>query len=56
LHKGKAVGEPPLLLSFSVWAAIMDAIKNPSLPIPASRERILRALYPQEFAKWETSP
>lgn len=56
LHKGKAVGEPPLLLSFSVWAAIMDAIKNPSLPIPASRERILRALYPEEFARWESSP
>jgi len=56
LHKGKAVGEPPLLLSFSVWAAIMDAIKTPSLPIPASRERILRALYPEEFARWESSP
>ncbi|WP_176737097.1 xanthine dehydrogenase molybdopterin binding subunit [Oligoflexus tunisiensis] len=53
LHRGKAVGEPPLLLSFSVWTAIMNAIKVSSLPIPASRERILRALYPDTFAKWE---
>jgi xanthine dehydrogenase large subunit len=53
MHRGKAVGEPPLLLSFSVWAAIMHAIKNPSLPIPASRERILRALHPDAFAAWE---
>jgi xanthine dehydrogenase large subunit len=53
LHRGKAVGEPPLLLSFSVWTAIMNAIKVSSLPIPASRERILRALYPESFAKWE---
>ncbi len=63
MHKGKAVGEPPLLLSFSVWAAIMNALSYdpelaktkvfPSLPIPASRERILRLLYPDAFAAWE---
>ncbi len=55
-HQGKAVGEPPLLLSFSVWAAIMDALhaRAPEVPfaalaIPASRERILRELYPEAF-------
>jgi xanthine dehydrogenase large subunit len=53
MHRGKAVGEPPLLLSFSVWTAIMDAIKTTSLPIPASKERILRALHPDAFAAWE---
>jgi xanthine dehydrogenase large subunit len=53
LHRGKAVGEPPLLLSFSVWTAIMNAIQCPNLPIPASRERILRALYPDKFQQWE---
>ncbi|HET9239494.1 MAG TPA: molybdopterin cofactor-binding domain-containing protein [Oligoflexus sp.] len=53
LHRGKAVGEPPLLLCFSVWAAIMQAIRNPSLPIPASKERIMRSLYPDAFAAWE---
>jgi xanthine dehydrogenase large subunit len=56
MHRGKAVGEPPLLLCFSVWAAIMNAINVTSLPIPASRERILRALYPEQFAKWEKTP
>ncbi|MDQ3232629.1 MAG: molybdopterin-dependent oxidoreductase, partial [Pseudobdellovibrionaceae bacterium] len=56
MHRGKAVGEPPLLLSFSVWAAIMNAIQVTSLPIPASRERILRALYPERFARWEKAP
>jgi xanthine dehydrogenase large subunit len=53
MHRGKAVGEPPLLLSFSVWAAIMNAIKTPVLPIPATKERILRTLYPDTFAAWE---
>ncbi len=53
MHRGKAVGEPPLLLSFSVWAAIMNAIRTPDLPIPASKERIMRALHPDAFAAWE---
>ena len=60
LHQGKAVGEPPLLLSFSVWAAIMDALSAEDaegafheLAIPATRERILRSLYPEVFARWE---
>ncbi|MFW7381942.1 MAG: xanthine dehydrogenase molybdopterin binding subunit [Oligoflexus sp.] len=63
LRGTKAVGEPPLMLCFSVWNAIKDAIgyrepwrsqKNlPDLPIPATGEQILRALQPELFAKWE---
>lgn len=60
MHGGKAVGEPPLLLSFSVWTAIIHAIAQdrsdrsfPSLAIPATRERILRQLDPEAFARWE---
>jgi len=51
----KAVGEPPLLLCLSVWTAIRDAIMayrdNEIVPmmIPATSERILRALTPEEF-------
>ena len=44
----KAVGEPPLLLAVSVWAAIKDALhsgnKPKSLPIPATLEQILLAM------------
>ena len=46
--RSKAVGEPPLLLSFSVFFAIRDAIAsvagyqhNPPLQAPATPERIL---------------
>ncbi|MFM8268836.1 MAG: xanthine dehydrogenase molybdopterin binding subunit [Pseudomonadota bacterium] len=51
----KAVGEPPLLLCLSVWTAIRDAVmsyrQNKIIPmmIPATSERILRALTPEEF-------
>jgi xanthine dehydrogenase large subunit len=51
----KAVGEPPLLLCLSVWTAIRDAVMsyqgNKIIPmvIPATSERILRALTPEEF-------
>jgi xanthine dehydrogenase large subunit len=51
----KAVGEPPLLLCLSVWTAIRDAVMsyqgNKVIPmaIPATSERILRALTPEEF-------
>jgi xanthine dehydrogenase large subunit len=44
----KAVGEPPLLLSLSVWAAVKDALHSLApaeravpLPIPVTHERIL---------------
>ncbi len=49
--RSKAVGEPPLLLSFSVFLAIRDAIasvaaytKNPPLDAPATPEKILHAI------------
>lgn len=55
----KAVGEPPLMLCFSIWNAIKNALltdrpaKLPSLPIPATRECVLRALRPKDFARWD---
>lgn len=62
----KASGEPPLLLSISVWTAVRDAImsaRNHSktenlhlvpLAIPATAERVLRGLSPESFAIWDT--
>ena len=62
----KASGEPPLLLSLSVWTAVRDAImsaRNHSttekvqlvpLAIPATAERVLRGLSPESFAIWDT--
>ncbi|AOK28938.1 MULTISPECIES: xanthine dehydrogenase molybdopterin binding subunit [Burkholderia] len=51
IHRSKAVGEPPLLLPFSVFFAIRDAIAsvggdaiNPPLTAPATGEAILRAV------------
>jgi len=51
IHRSKAVGEPPLLLPFSVLLAIRDAISaagghqvDPPLDAPATPEAILRAL------------
>jgi xanthine dehydrogenase large subunit len=51
IHRSKAVGEPPLLLPFSVFFAIRDAISsvgghkvNPPLNAPATSEEILRAI------------
>jgi xanthine dehydrogenase large subunit len=51
IHRSKAVGEPPLLLAFSVFFAIRDAISslaghrlNPQLNAPATSEEILRAI------------
>lgn len=49
--RSKAVGEPPLLLAFSVFLALRDAAAsvadyrvNPPLHAPATPERILRAV------------
>jgi xanthine dehydrogenase large subunit len=39
----KAVGEPPLLLAVSVWAAVKQALAT-GLDLPASNEEILRRL------------
>ncbi|MGY4830494.1 xanthine dehydrogenase molybdopterin binding subunit [Sphaerotilaceae bacterium SBD11-9] len=51
IHCSKAVGEPPLLLPFSVFFAIRDAISSvgghrvdPPLSAPATSESILRAI------------
>ena len=51
IHRSKAVGEPPLLLPFSVFFAIRDAISsvgghrvNPPLRAPATAEAILDAI------------
>jgi xanthine dehydrogenase large subunit len=51
IHRSKAVGEPPLLLPFSVFFAIRDAISSvgrhrvdPPLAAPATSESILRAI------------
>jgi xanthine dehydrogenase large subunit len=51
IHRSKAVGEPPLLLPFSVFFAIRDAISsvgghavNPPLRAPATCEAILQAV------------
>ncbi len=63
----KAVGEPPLLLALSVWAAIGDALSAlpiyseiyPQMELPATQEEVLRALEPERFRAWTpkiTSP
>ena len=51
IHRSKAVGEPPLLLPFSVFFAIRDAISavadhkmHPPLNAPATSEEILKAV------------
>jgi xanthine dehydrogenase large subunit len=57
----KAVGEPPLLLAISAWTAINNALaslslyetKFPQIKIPATSERILRAIRPDKFKMWE---
>jgi xanthine dehydrogenase large subunit len=57
----KAVGEPPLLLSLSVWTAINNALtylpnykdKYPQIKIPATNENVLRAIIPEKFRHWD---
>ncbi|NUZ06898.1 xanthine dehydrogenase molybdopterin binding subunit [Piscinibacter koreensis] len=51
IHRSKATGEPPLLLAFSVFFAIRDAVSaagnhrvDPPLTAPATPEAILRAI------------
>ncbi|MBQ0929569.1 xanthine dehydrogenase molybdopterin binding subunit [Ideonella alba] len=51
IHRSKAVGEPPLLLAFSVWLALRDAVAaagapgcQPPLLAPATPEALLRAI------------
>jgi len=58
IHRSKAVGEPPLLLPFSVFFAIRDAVSsvgdhqvNPPLNAPATSEAILDAIAFVEAAR-----
>ena len=51
VHRSKAVGEPPLLLAFSVFLAIRDAVSavaghrvDPPLRAPATPEAVLDAV------------
>jgi xanthine dehydrogenase large subunit len=51
IHRSKAVGEPPLLLAFSVFLALRDAVAacgsaacQPVLSAPATPEALLRAI------------
>jgi xanthine dehydrogenase large subunit len=51
IHRSKALGEPPLLLPFSVFFAIRDAVAavgdgrtSPPLNAPATSEEILKAV------------
>ena len=51
VHRSKAVGEPPLLLAFSAFLAIRDAVsaagghrQHPPLQAPAPPEAVLRAV------------
>ena len=51
IRNSKAVGEPPLMLAFSVWLAIKDAISavgnhqlEPDFQIPATNEVILQSI------------
>ena len=57
IHRSKAVGEPPLLLAFSVFFAIRDAVSavgdhkvNPPLNAPATCEEILKSIAAVEGA------
>ncbi len=51
IHRSKAVGEPPLMLGISVWAALSDAVASvadyrrpPRLDPPATPEKVLMAI------------
>jgi xanthine dehydrogenase large subunit len=58
LYGSKAVGEPPLLLGVSVWAAVKHALsfasggRPPALNLPATNEEVLRRL--AEYANRKT--
>lgn len=57
IHRSKAVGEPPLLLPFSVFFALRDAVSSvaghavqPPLNAPATSEEILNAVMAVQVA------
>ena len=48
--RSKAVGEPPLMLAISAWAAVKQALAQfgkENLRLPATGEEIIRQLYPK---------
>ena len=47
IHNTRAIGEPPLIYALSVWLALQDA-RGTSLPIPATREELIKPLYHEE--------
>ena len=58
IHRSKAVGEPPLLLAFSAFLAIRDAVAaagghraDPPLQAPATPEAVLRAVQAVQAAQ-----
>ena len=62
IHRSKAVGEPPILLPFSAFLAIRDAISavgnhrvQPPLDAPATPEAVLRAVAAVRQAGAQTS-
>ncbi len=62
IHRSKAVGEPPILLPFSAFLAIRDAISavgghrvQPPLDAPATPEAVLRAVAAVRQAAAQTS-
>src|SRR3954451_11053735 len=62
LYRGKAVGEPPLLLGISVWAAAKNALSYvsgeaaPKLAIPATGEQLLMLITQFEQRAEQLSP
>ena len=63
IHRSKAVGEPPLLLPFSVLLALRDAVSaagghllDPPLRAPATPEAVLDAVDAVRLAAAHTSP
>jgi xanthine dehydrogenase large subunit len=63
IFHSKAVGEPPLMLAISVWAALRDAIcsvggyrLSPRLDSPVTPERVLRACDELKARQRETVP
>ena len=58
VFRSKAVGEPPFMLSVSVWSAIRDALASindyrymPALDTPATPERVLLAV--EDALQWQ---
>jgi xanthine dehydrogenase large subunit len=62
IRRSKAVGEPPLMLAISAWAAVKNALSYARseaanrLSLPATGEEILRCLTPEPEATPHSSP